>query len=175
MIKAGIYKSPSYNQRTFCIEVNPPDIIKTWFEEPDDKPQEHWWDVSITPQKFHWLVEEWNNGHIAEIYPHWWEKLDSRRGHINSLLQLSMEELEEVLNYFCLVIPHYRWTTELHLNDDLRPVFYRGEIIRWEEISEEEAIAHNQKERANKKYRANREMYGITDSEFIKEVREAQR
>lgn len=171
MIKAGIYKSPSCNQRTFCIGVNPPDIIKTWFEEPDDKPQDPWWNVSITPQKFHWLVDEWNNGHIAEFYPHWWEKVDSRKEHINSLLQLSMEELEEALNYFCAVVPHYRWETELHLDDELRPVFCRGKIIRWEEVSKEDAIAHNQQERASKKYSTDKELYGKTDSEYIREAR----
>ena len=113
MIKAGIYKQAATNQRTFCIDVNPPDIIKTWFEEPNGKPQDHWWDVEITPTKFHWLVEQWSKGNVAKVYPHWWEKVDSRKAHINSLLQLSMEELYEVLNYYCYVLQQRCWTTEM--------------------------------------------------------------
>lgn len=113
MIKPGIYKEPSYNQRTFCIEINPPDYIRTWFEEPSGAPQEHWWDVDITPTKFHWLVEQWNKGNIAKCYPHWWEKEDSRKGHINSLLQLDKEELYEVLNYFTYVIQQKNWIGEV--------------------------------------------------------------
>ena len=166
----GIYKEPSYNQRTFCMDVQPPDYIKTWFEEPNGEPQDHWWDVEITPQKFHWLVGEWNNGNIAKVYPHWWEKVDTRNKHINSLLQLRNEDLTEVLNYFCMVMPHYRWTTELHMDDDLRPLYNKGKIIRFENVSKDVAIEHNKQERANKKYRADMELYGRSDRECLEDV-----
>lgn len=167
MIKAGIYKEPSFNKRTFCVEVIPPDYIKVWYIEADGAEQEHWWDIDITPQKFHWLVDEWNNGNIAKVYPHWWEKVDTRKKHINSLLQLDFDGLREVINYCAYVLPHYRWTSDLHLDDDLRPLFYRGEVIRFVNISKEDAIEHNHQERIAKKYKADMELYGQTDSDYI--------
>ena len=109
MIKAGTYKHESCNQRMFCYEVCPPDTIKTWFEDKEgnhDTYRDNWWDLDITPQKFHWLVDQWNEGNVAKVYSHWWEKVDSRKPHINSLLQLSHEELEEVMNFAAFVWPH---------------------------------------------------------------------
>lgn len=167
MIKAGLYKEPSYNQRTFCMEINPPDCIKTWFLEADGEARDSWWDLEITPQKFHWLVDEWNKGNIAKVYPHWWEKVDSRKEHINSLLQLGGDELREVYNYAAIIWPHYRWTTELQLNSNIRPLFCRGEIKRFVEISREDAMEHNRQEKITKKYRSDQELYGMSDSEFI--------
>ncbi|MBP5324498.1 MAG: hypothetical protein J6Y86_03265 [Pseudobutyrivibrio sp.] len=167
MIKAGLYKEPSYNQRTFCIKINPPDNIKTWFIEADGETRDLWWDLDITPQKFHWLVDEWNKGNIAKVYPHWWEKVDSRKAHINSLLQLDGNELREVLNYASFIWPHYRWATELKLDSNVRPLFFNGEIIRFVDISKEDAIEHNRQEKLAKIYRSDQELYGKSDSEFI--------
>ena len=159
MIKSGIYKVPSTNERTFCYEVAAPDHISIWYEEPDGKPQDHWWDQEITPQKFHWLVDEWNAGHIAALYPGCGQR------HINSLLQLSRAELMNVFNYFAYVLPHYRWTTDLHLHDDLRPVWCKGKIVRFEFVTREDADRHN--EQGRKAYRSDRYLYGQTDTEYI--------
>lgn len=112
MIKPGIYKFESTNQRMFCYEINPPDIIKTWFEDKEgnhDTEDDNWWDMDILPRRFHWLVDEWNNGNIKRYYPHWWKKVDTRKEHINNLLQLSHEELHEVMNYAASVFPHKEW------------------------------------------------------------------
>lgn len=160
MIKQGIYKEPSTNQRTFCYEINPPDYIKVWFEEPNGKPQDHWWDQEITPQKFHWLVDQWNDGNIEKVYG-----ISAR--HINSLLQLEHNELLNVFNYFAYVLPHYRWTTELQLGNNIRPLFRKGKILRFVNISEDAAIEHNKKDR-NKRI-GEREMFGRTDDEYIRD------
>ena len=170
MIKAGIYRHESFNQRIFCYEVLPPDTIRTWHEDMEgnhDTQDNNWWDLDITPQKFHWLVDQWNEGNVAKVYPHWWEKVDSRRTHINSLLQLSHEELEEVMNFAAFVWPHYRWTTELHLNDDLRPLWKQGKIIKEMICTRERAEIHNANEKAEKRFRADMELWGKTDSEAI--------
>ena len=170
MIKPGIYKHESFNQRMFCYEVIHPDTIRTWHEDMEgnhDTSNNNWWDLDITPQKFHWLVDQWNEGNVAKVYPHWWEKVDSRRSHINSLLQLSHEELEEVMNFAAFVWPHYRWTTELDLNSNNRPLFYHGKIIQWIDCDYSTAVKHNRKEKANKRYRADMQLFGQTDKEII--------
>lgn len=166
MIKAGIYKEESTNQTMFCYEICPPDYIKVWKEDKEGSEcDDGWWRCEITPQKFHWLVDEWNNGHIAKVYPHWWEDTDIRQTHINSLLQLSHDELMDAFNYFAYVLPHYRWTTELHLNSDLRPLWYRGKIVKFEETPHDEAMYHNANEADKKVY--DRYLWGQTDSEAI--------
>lgn len=170
MIKAGVYRSLNFNQTIFCFEISPPDYIKTWLEDSEGN-VDHWFDMDITPQKFHWLVDEWNSGQIAKVYPHWWEKVDTRKNHINSLLQLNHEELTEVFNYIAAVLPHYRWTTEVHFNSDLRPLWYQGQILRFENISREKAELHNEKARQQKS-RWNAKLYGLTDDEYVAREKE---
>lgn len=172
MIKAGVYRSPSYNQRTFCFEIMPPDEIKTWFEEPNDNPQDHWWDEVITPQKFHWLVDEWNNGHIKKAYPHWWEKIDTRRGNINSLLQLNHEELSEVFNYHSFVLPQTKWTQNINFDPDYRPLYINGKIVKYGKISKKGAVQWNRREKEKKKYRADQKLWGLSDVEVIADALE---
>lgn len=109
MIKAGVYKHESFNQTMFCYEISPPDYIRIWREDMKGNEDDTWWRLNISPQRFHWLVDEWNNGNIAKEYPHWWEQIDTRQKHINSLLQLSEKELEEVFNYVALILPHREW------------------------------------------------------------------
>lgn len=111
MIRQGIYKEPSFNQTMFCYEINPPDYIKIWREDIDGNIDD-WWTQNINPKMFHWLVDEWNRGDIRETYPHWWEKVDTRKEHINSLLQLNHEELMEVFNYYAYVTPQSKWKGE---------------------------------------------------------------
>jgi hypothetical protein len=77
--------------------------------EDCDTEDDNWWDMDILPRRFHWLVDEWNNGNIKRYYPHWWEEVDTRKEHINNLLQLSHEELHEVMNYVADVFPHKEW------------------------------------------------------------------
>lgn len=143
MLKVGIYKFPSTNQRTFCYEICPPDYIKIWYEEPNEAPQDHWWDKEITPRKFHWLVDEYNAGYIAKLYPHWWEKVDTRKQHINSLLQLSHGELDEIFNYYSYVVPQSKWVGDNFLIPDLRPVWKDHKIVSYKTMTREEADAYN--------------------------------
>ena len=111
-IKEGIYKEESTNQRMFCVEICPENTVKTWFENKQGEKDDAWWDMLISPQRFSWLVNEWNNGNIRKTYPHWWEKVDSRKEHINSLLQLDWDSFREVLNYAAYILPHSKWTSE---------------------------------------------------------------
>ena len=168
-MKMGTYKTESFNQTLFCYEINPPDHIKIWREDKEGN-VDHWWDQEITPLKFHWLVDEWNKGRIAATYPHWWENVDTRPKHINSLLQLSESEFLEALNYAAYILPHYKWTTELDLNSNNRPLFYHGKIIQWINCDYSAAVKHNRKEKANKRFRADMQLFGRTDREIIKEI-----
>lgn len=115
-IKEGIYKEEATNQRMFCVEVCPENIIKIWFEDMHgnhDTEDNNWWDILITSKKFGWLVDEWNIGNIQKTYPHWWEKVDSRKEHIHSLLELDWDSFREVLNYAAYALPHSKWATEM--------------------------------------------------------------
>lgn len=165
----GTYKEPSFNQTMFCYDIQPPDRIDIWREDSDGK-RDEWWDIEITSTKFHWLVNEWNNGHVQKIY----EKIDTRKEHINSLLQLNYNELMEVFNYAAYVWPHYRWKGELHLDSNTRPLWYRGHIIRYEEITREDADKWNQYEKTHIRYHSEKYLYGLTDTEAIeKAIKEA--
>ncbi len=112
LIKEGLYKEESTNQRMFCVEICPENTVKTWFEDMQGEKDDAWWDMLILPQRFSWLVDEWNNGNIRKTYPHWREKVDSRKEHISSLLQLDWDSFREVLNYAAYILPHSKWTSE---------------------------------------------------------------
>ena len=115
LIKEGIYKEESTNQRMFCIKVCSSDTIKTWFEDKQgnhDTEDNNWWDINIGPERFRWLIDEWNIGNIQKTYPHWWEKVDSRKERITSLLQLDWDSLREVINYAAYILPHSKWALE---------------------------------------------------------------
>jgi hypothetical protein len=111
MIKPGLYHAASTNQRIFYVEIFCDSSIKTWYAEADGISKDPWWDMDISSERATWLVGEWNNGNIKKAYPHWWEKVDSRKQHINSLFQLTFDQLQEVLNYAAYVLPHSEWTT----------------------------------------------------------------
>ena len=165
----GVYKEPSFNQTMFCYDIQPPDRIDIWREDSNGK-RDEWWDLEITPAKFHWLVNEWNNGHIRKVYPRWWEKVDTRKEHINSLLQLNHEELMEVFNYAAYIFPHYRWKGELYLNSNLRPLWHRGEVVRFDEVTREDADKWNQSENTHNRYHSERYLYGLSDDEAIEKA-----
>ena len=115
LIKEGIYKEESTNQRMFCINVISKNMIKTWFEDMQgnkDTEDDNWWDMNIGPDRFKWLVDEWNKGKVKELYPHYWEKVDTRKAHITSLLQLDWDSFREVLNYAAYILPHSKWALE---------------------------------------------------------------
>lgn len=160
-IKMGVYKEPSFNQTTFCYEITPPDTIRIWRENPNGEIDE-WWTQTISPKKFHWLVDEYNKGNVHKIYPHWWEKVDTRPAHINSLLQLTHEGLIEVFNYYGYILPHNSWNIddEHFLLEDYRPIWKEHKIIGYTIMSRERANEYNAQEDATC-------YYGFTDEEII--------
>ena len=162
MIKAGTYKDPSFNQTMFCFEISPPDYIKVWREDMNGNEDDEWWRQNITPKKFHWLVDEWNKGNIAKVYPRWWETVDTRKHHINSLLQLDYDELIEVINYYAYMVPQAKWCCpdEEFMKENYRPIWQNHKIIGYTIMSRERADEYNAKPDADY-------YYGFTDEEVF--------
>lgn len=163
MIKPGVYKELSFNQTFFCFEINPPDYITVWREDANGKETDNgWWRMEITSKKFHWLVDQWNNGNIKKVYPHWWEQPDSRKEHINNLLQLNHEELTEVFNYYAYVIPQREWCCSdvNFMREDYRPIWQNHKVIGYTIMSRERADEYNGQPDAQT-------YYGLTMEEWV--------
>lgn len=170
MLEKKVYKFDSFNQTLFCFEIKSDDCIRVWREDKDGT-VDKWWNQWLSPEKCEWLIRDWNNGKIPKWSEEWYETNIEKQAryevHINNLRQLNMKNFIEVLEYYAAIIPHYRWTSQLRLNTNVRPLFYRGHIDKFVDISKEKAIEHNIKEKKEKRFRYDMFLYGSSDDEII--------